>query len=108
MPCDVRASHAKTLPRSLAQVVRLQEVPDVHLGRDTNCPGGFFVPFLRSSHVLGYCPKIKPQRVLSTSVQFILYHYSLIRRIEVWGTAIFKLRLQKNQSHIKWQSPNQS
>jgi len=78
MPSDVRAFRAKTLPRSLAQVVRLrtsnQEVPDSLLDRDTNCPGGFFVPFLRSSHVLGYCPRIKPQPVLSTSVQFILYN----------------------------------
>ena len=111
MPSDVRAFRAKTLPRSLAQVVRLrtniQEVPDSHLGRDTNCPGGFFVPFLRSSHVLGYCPKIKAQPILSTSVLFILYHYSIIRRSEVWGTAMFKQRLPK-KSHIKWQSPDQS
>jgi len=95
MPSDVRAFHAKTLPRSLAQVVRLrtsiQEVPDSHLGRDTNCPGGFFVPFLRSSHVQGYCPKIKPQHALSTSAQFILCHYSIIRRSEVWDTVVFKL-----------------
>jgi hypothetical protein len=57
--------------------------------------------------VLGYCPKIKPQLILSTSVQFILYHYSISRLSEVWGTAVFKLRLQK-KSHIKWQSPDRS
>lgn len=112
MPGDVRAFRARTLPRSLAQVVRLrtsiQEVPDSHLGRYTNCRGGFFVPFLLFSHVLGYCPKVKPQPVRSTSVQFILYHYSFIGRNEVWGTAICKLRLQKNPSHIKWPSPDQS
>jgi hypothetical protein len=99
MPSDVRALHAKTVWKSLAQVVRLrtsiQEDPDSHLGRDTNFPGGFFVPFPLSSHVLGYCPKIKPHPVLCTSVQFVLYHYSIIRRSEVWRTAVCKLRLQK-------------
>lgn len=72
-------------------------------------PRWIFVPFLRSSHVLGYCPRIKPPPVLSTSVRFILYNYSIIRRSEVWGTAIIKPRLQKkNPSHIKWQSPELS
>jgi hypothetical protein len=58
MSSDVRAFHTEQCGASGQASDYIQEVPDSHLGLDINYPGGFFVLFLHSSHMLGYCPKI--------------------------------------------------